>query len=191
MTPETLQPGWMHSDDQLPRPDVAQLFLTAMSSLAATVTVISAASPSGERNGITATAVCSLSTEPPMLVACVNRSSRLARTLTHTGWFTVNLLAGDQQDVAADFAGRGGLSGEDRFGGSQWWSHPTGAPVLQGAAASCVCHVSNSLQQATHLVVVGAVHDVILPVSSPPTPLMYHLRRFTTVNGTDLQGDSQ
>jgi flavin reductase (NADH)/flavin reductase len=184
----TLQPGWLHGDEQLPQPDVAQRFLTAMSSLAATVTVISATSPSGQRNGMTATAVCSLSTEPPMLVACVNRSARLAATLAQTGWFTVNLLAGDQDGVAADFAGRSGLSGDQRFRDEQWWTHPTGSPVLRGAAASCVCHVLNAMSQATHLVVIGAVHDVVLPDSGPSNPLMYHMRRFTTVH--NFEGDA-
>ena len=64
---------------------------------------------------MTATAVCSLSSEPPLLVTYINRSSTLARTLTQTGWFSVNLLTGDQEDVAASFVGRGGWSG-DRCG---------------------------------------------------------------------------
>ncbi len=174
------QPGWLHSDELFPEPDVSQRFLTAMSALAATVTVITAASPSGERNGMTATAVCSLSTDPPMLVACINRSSRLARTLTQTRWFTVNILAGDQEGIAATFAGRDGLSGDERFDPELWSSHPSGAPVLRGAASSCVCHVANGLQQATHMVLIGVVHDVILPACDAPLPLMYHLRRFTT-----------
>lgn len=174
------QPGWLHSDELFPEVDVSQRFLTAMSALAATVTVITAASPSGERNGMTATAVCSLSNEPPMLVACINRSSGLARALNQTRWFTVNLLASDQEDVAATFAGRDGRSGEERFDPDLWSAHPSGAPVLRGAASSCVCHVANGLQQATHMVLIGVVHDVILPESDPPLPLMYHMRRFTT-----------
>lgn len=191
MTTQIQQRGWSHSDEAASGPDVAQRFLTAMSSLAATVTVLAATSPSGQRNGMTATAVCSLSTEPPMLVACVNRSSNLATTLTRTGWFSVNLLSRDQESVAADFAGRGGLSGEDRFRDEQWEQHPTGAPVLKEVSASCVCHVANSLQQGTHLVVVGAVHDVLLPSGEPLTPLMYHLRQFTTVNARPIKGEPQ
>ena len=54
--------------------------------------------------------------------------------------------------------------------------------VLGGASAVCVCHVSNSLHQASHLVVIGRVLDVLLPEGPPPAPLMYHLRRFITVN---------
>jgi flavin reductase (NADH)/flavin reductase len=178
---QALQPGWLSPEAEEVGEQVSGRFLTAMSSLAATVTVVAATSPLGARTGMTATAVCSLSTEPPMLVVCINRSCTLARTLTQTGWFSVNLLAGDQEGIAATFAGRGGVSGDERFSDGVWSSHPTGAPLLGDAAATCVCHVANTLQQATHLVVIGTVYDVLLP-DRAPDPLMYHMRRFTTVH---------
>ena len=176
-------PGWMLDDEGAAyEQEVAGHFLTAMSSLAATVCVVAAASPSGDRFGITATAVCSLSTDPPQLVACVNRSSSMAKALGETGWFSVSILSGEQESVAATFAGRTGLRGSDRFDDQSWSRHTTGTPVLGGASAVCVCHVSNSLHQASHLVVIGRVLDVLLPDGPPPAPLMYHQRRFTTVN---------
>ncbi len=176
-------PGWMLDDEGAAyEQEVSGHFLTAMSSLAATVCVVAAASPSGDRFGITATAVCSLSTDPPQLVACVNRSSSMAKALGETGWFSVSILSGEQESVAATFAGRTGLQGSDRFDDQSWSRHTTGTPVLGGASAVCVCHVSNSLHQASHLVVIGRVLDVLLPDGPPPAPLMYHQRRFTTVN---------
>jgi flavin reductase (NADH)/flavin reductase len=183
MAAPSAYPGWMLDDEgRAFEEEVAGHFLTAMSSLAATVCVVAAASPTGERFGITATAVCSLSTNPPQLVACVNRTSSMAKALAATGWFSINVLSGDQEDVAARFAGRTGLQGSDRFDDQAWSRHTTGAPVLADAAAVCVCHVSNSLHQASHLVVIGRVLDVVLPHGTPPAPLMYHMRRFTTVN---------
>src|SRR5690242_8583033 len=117
-------PGWMLDDEgRAYEQEVSGHFLTAMSSLAATVCVVAAAAPSGERFGITATAVCSLSTDPPQLVACVNRSSSMAKALGETGWFSVNILAGDQEDVAATFAGRTGLKGSERFDDQMWTRH--------------------------------------------------------------------
>lgn len=175
-------PGWMPDDEgRAYTEQVATDFRTAMSALAATVCVVAAAGPTPGRTGITATAVCSLSSEPPQLVACLNRSSSIARQLHDTGWFTVNVLAASQEDVAATFAGRGGLAGEQRFDDALWSTHVTGTPVLRGATATFVCHASASLQQATHLIVVGAVLDVLLGADEPPPPLMYHLRRFTSV----------
>jgi flavin reductase (DIM6/NTAB) family NADH-FMN oxidoreductase RutF len=176
-------PGWMLDDEgRAYEAEVAGRFLTAMSSLAATVCVVAAASPAGERFGITATAVCSLSTEPPQLVACVNRSSSMAKALGATGWFSVSILSSEQEPVAAAFAGRTGLHGSQRFDDTAWTRHTTGAPVLSDASAVCVCHVSDSLHQASHLVVIGRVLDVLLPHGTPPPPLMYHMRRFTAVS---------
>jgi flavin reductase (DIM6/NTAB) family NADH-FMN oxidoreductase RutF len=157
-----------------------------MSALAATVCVVAASSPNGMRTGTTATAVCSLSTDPPQIVACVNRDSSIARMLACTGWFSVNVLAGHQEPVAGTFAGRAGLKGEARFAGEDWTRHVTGAPLLHGATASVVCHVAGSLHQASHLVLIGRVLDVLMPESAPPAPLMYHMRRFTTVSETLL-----
>jgi flavin reductase (NADH)/flavin reductase len=161
---------------------VAEQFKTAMSALAATVCVVAASSPSGERTGTTATAVCSLSTEPPQIVACLNRESSIARMLGVTGWFSVNILAGNQEDAGSVFAGRGGLKGEARFDEQEWTRHVTGVPLLTGATANVVCHVAGSLHQASHLVLIGRVLDVLMPEGTPPDPLMYHMRRFTTVS---------
>jgi len=181
--PASPYPGWMlDHEGRAYEEQVAQHFLTAMSSLAATVCVIAAATPDGERSGMTATAVCSLSTEPPQIVACVNRSASVAKALTLTGWFSVNILAGNQEDVAVTFAGRTGLQGSHRFDDDRWSRHVTGTPVLTRAAANLVCHVSNSLYQASHLVIIGRVLDVVLPEDETPAPLMYHQRRFTTVS---------
>ncbi|WP_088318994.1 flavin reductase family protein [Kineosporia sp. R_H_3] len=174
----------LYDDTHAPEDGVAERFVEAMSSLAAAVSVIAVTSPRSGRAGLTATAVTSLSAEPPMLVACLNRSSSLAKALPTTGWFSVNVLAADQQDVAEVFAGRTGLSGEDRFSAGTWRVHPHGVPVLEGAAATFVCHVGNSMHQSTHTVVIGSVHDVVLPAGDAPTPLMYHRRRFVTLGAT-------
>ena len=182
-SPAPSYPGWMPEDEgHAYERQVAEQFKTAMSALAATVCVVAASRPSGERTGTTATAVCSLSTEPPQIVACLNRESSIARMLGVTGWFSVNILAGHQEPVASVFAGRGGLKGEARFAERAWTRHVTGVPVLTGATANVVCHVAGSLHQASHLVLIGRVLDVVMPEGTPPAPLMYHMRRFTTVS---------
>ena len=185
-SPAPPYPGWMPEEEgHAYVRQVAEQFRTAMSALAATVCVVAASSPSGMRTGTTATAVCSLSTEPPQIVACLNRESSIARMLGVTGWFSVNILAGHQEDVGSVFAGRGGLKGEARFAGQDgqaWTRHVTGVPLLTGATASVVCHVAGSLHQASHLVLIGRVLDVVMPEATPPAPLMYHMRRFTTVS---------
>lgn len=175
--PGPQSPDALYDDTHEPESGVAERFVDAMSRLAAAVTVVAVNSPRSGRAGMTATAVTSLSAEPPLLVVCVNRTAGLARALPTTGWFSVNVLAGDQQDVAEAFAGRTGATGEERFAVGDWSTHAHGVPVLSGAVASFVCHVANSLHQATHVVVIGSVHDVVTG-DGAATPLMYHRRRF-------------
>lgn len=172
----------LYDDAHHPHDGVAERFVDAMSSLAAAVTVLAVTSPRWGRTGMTATAVTSLSAEPPMLVACLNRTTSLAKALPTTGWFSVNVLAADQEEVAEVFAGRTGASGEQRFATGAWRVHHHGVPVLDGALATFVCHVGNSMQQSTHTVVIGSVHDVILHPGEAPAPLMYHRRRFVALD---------
>jgi flavin reductase (DIM6/NTAB) family NADH-FMN oxidoreductase RutF len=114
--------------------EVSQHFLTAMSSLAATVCVVAASTPGGDRFGITATAVCSLSTEPPQLVVCVNQSSSMAKALEETGWFSVNILAGDQEGTAGTFAGMTGKKGPERFDDECWSTHACTRPATSSSS---------------------------------------------------------
>jgi len=173
---------WVYDESISPaHPERANHFLRAMGSWAAAVTVAAAASPTAGRSGATATAVCALSTEPPMMVICLNRESSLAKMLRKTGWFSVNLLAAGQEGIAEDFSGRTGLRGEERFG-SGWSAHHSGTPVLNGAVATCICRIVNSMQHATHTVIIGEVHDVVMSDQTPPAPLLYHDRKFTTLN---------
>ena len=79
----------------------------AMSHFATGVTVITSLDADGQPAGTTANAVSSLSLDPPLLLACLDRSSQtLAAVLAH-GAFAVNVLAASQAQVSANFARRG------------------------------------------------------------------------------------
>ena len=136
---------------------------------AGAVTVIAVGDP-GTRRGLTATAVCSLSDEPPTILACVRRTASAHDEIGRIGAFSVNLLASDQQDVAALFSGRTGVSGEDRFQG-EWVKMVTGAPVLSNALASLDCSVSEQHSFATHTIFIGSVRDG--RVRAEAQPLLY------------------
>ena len=68
-------------------------FKAGMRRLAASVNVITTRTPDGQRSGLTATAVCSVSATPPTLLVCVNRSGNSHAVLTSSGVFAVNVLA--------------------------------------------------------------------------------------------------
>ena len=83
------------------------LFKQGMRRVSGAVTVVTTRGPAGERRGVTATAICSLSVSPPAVIACVNRETWVGQFAPISRIFCVNVLARAQRDVAEAFAGRG------------------------------------------------------------------------------------
>ena len=132
-----------------------QDYRDGMARLATAVNVVTSDGPAG-RGGFTASAVCSVTDEPPTLLVCVNLSSRQADILRGNGVLCVNTLAYGQAEIAARFSTRD-LTVEKRFEGAHWSSLATGAPVLQGALAAFDCRIVERLERRTHAVILCEV----------------------------------
>lgn len=128
-----------------------QLFRGAMSRLSAAVNVVATDGKAG-LYGMTASAVCSVSDDPPMILVCVNRNARANEIFKANGRLSVNILAAGQSDISARFASSA-LSVAERFGEmSDWFALETGAPLLKDALASLDCSVASISEIATHSV---------------------------------------
>src|SRR5215467_5185081 len=115
-------------------------FREAMSRLGAAVHVVTSDGRAG-RSGFTATAVCSVSDQPPMLLVCLNRRSQGTPILRENGVFCVNTLDADAADLADVFAGRTGTAAAGRFAAGIWGTLATGAPMLARAVVAFDCRV--------------------------------------------------
>src|SRR5260221_12983341 len=82
----------------------SRLFKTAMRRVASTVCVLTT-EYEGRRWGLTATAICSLSAEPPSLIACVNREAEAHTAITLSRRICINVLSEEQIEVAQRFSG--------------------------------------------------------------------------------------
>lgn len=133
-------------------------FKVAMRQVASSVAVVTARSE-GVRNGLTATAVCSVSASPPTMLICVNRDASADRLIGESGAFAINFLTEDQHTVARLFS-TSKLAPEDRFAEGSWVSMATGAPMLEGALASFDCRVESRVVSGTHHVYFGVVAAV-------------------------------
>jgi len=111
----------------------------------------------GTRVGMTATAVTSLSTEPPSLVVCINKTASSFVGLVAGVAFSVNVLGAHQEEYADRFAGRTGLKGEARFTEGPWLTSPRGAPWLADSLATFECAVEDIVERHTHAIVVARV----------------------------------
>jgi flavin reductase (DIM6/NTAB) family NADH-FMN oxidoreductase RutF len=148
-------------------------FRKAMRTLASAVSIISTAAED-RRFGMTATAVCSLSMQPPALLLCVNQSASLHEPLLGAGRFCVNILHADQDELARRFSRQ---ESEDRFARGNWQADESGVPFLTDAQANVFCALDETYRHRTHSIVIGAVYRVA--VRDRVHPLLYQDGRYT------------
>jgi len=140
-------------------------FRRALGRHAAGVVVVTGPGPAG----LTATSLTSVSLDPPLVSFCVNRTSTTWPDLRRARLFAVNVLAGDQAEVAARFAVRG----VDRFGPPvRWRSGPDGVPILDGIVAHLLCEPYDTIALGDHWLVVGS------ELGTSGEPLLYHHGRY-------------
>lgn len=123
-----------------------------MARLGAAVNVVTTIGPDGPR-GLTASAVCSVTDDPPTLLLCINRESEMNEAFRSSGVLCVNTLAASQEDLSPLFAGFTGVAqGSARFEHGEWTTLVTGAPVLADAVVSFDCRVAQWTEIGTHTV---------------------------------------
>jgi flavin reductase len=154
-------------------PDLQVAFKSAMRRFAATVTILTAGNGDA-RSGMTATAVSSVSTDPPAILACVNRAASIHSSMKLSSPFCVNLLAADQGPLSSAFGGK--LPPEHRFSIGNWDIDDDGRPYLLDAQANIFCFVDAVLDYGTHTIFIGKVHAVRL--HGDVRPLIYGNGRF-------------
>ncbi len=151
-----------------------QSYREAMSRLGAAVNIITTTGPDGDA-GFTASAVCSVTDTPPMLLVCMNRNAKLNETFKATRILCVNVLAPEHQELSPVFASVGDIPMADRFAMSTWHRLATGAPALTTAAASFDCTIEQITEVGTHSVFFCAVKAIHL---GPSAGLIYHNRAY-------------
>src|SRR5271169_5277408 len=142
-------------------------FRLAMRRLAGGVSIITGAGPDGPL-GVTATAVTSLTAEPPSVLCCLNRSLQLETAVKETGRFGVNMLRTDHHDLAKRFAGMHGVRGSAKFEQGDWTILPSDVPTLSDSLVSFDCRVDDILEVGTHSIFVGLIADVHFGDSGDP-----------------------
>lgn len=146
-------------------------FKAAMRQLAATVTLVTTAED-GAHHGMPATAVSSLSADPPSLLVCINRQASMHGPTSRSRHLCVNLLATAQAGLCAEMSAR---RGADRFAVGDWHIGRHGLPYVADAAANLFCAVDAALDYGTHTIFVGRIEEIF--VASDADPLVFHAGR--------------
>ena len=142
-------------------------FRLAMRRLAGRVSIVSGVGPDGPL-GVTATAVTSLTAEPPSLLCCLNRSLELQAVVTETGRFAVNMLRADHRDLAERFAGMHGVRGSAKFQQGNWNNLASDIPALHDSLVSFDCRVDDILEVGTHSIFIGLITQAHFGESGDP-----------------------
>jgi flavin reductase (DIM6/NTAB) family NADH-FMN oxidoreductase RutF/DNA-binding GntR family transcriptional regulator len=137
-------------------------FRDIIGSFASGVTVITS-TLDGEPKGTTASAVSSLSLEPPMVLVCLNKTSSTGQAVASSRRFAVNILAEDQASEAMAFARKDG----DKFAGIRVEFGEQGEPLLADSLATLECHVVEEVTGGTHSVFFGEVERASAKSGAP------------------------
>jgi flavin reductase (DIM6/NTAB) family NADH-FMN oxidoreductase RutF len=152
-------------------------FREAISHFASGVAVITTLHD-GERVGMTASAVSSLSLDPVLLLVCINTTLKTHRAIDSSRRFVVNVLGDGQERLALHFA----RSVDDKFEGVE--TRPEhDLPVLQDAIAHFVCDVHERFPGGDHSIFTGLVRAC--GATPGQRPLVYFRSGFGSIADPD------
>lgn len=153
--------------DMSDSPIAPEQLRSAMSRFPTGVTVITALTGGGPA-GLAANAVTSLSLDPPLMLACVDRGSRTLRALEQAGRFGVNVLGSRAARLAVAFGSKAPTA-------EKWtdvgWEEAHGIPVLDDAIVWIGCELRDVISGGDHVIVTGAV---LATIEREGDPLLFH-----------------
>ena len=155
--------------------DEQRQFRAAMAHLSAAVNVVTTDGPGG-RAGITVSAVCSVTDDPPTVLVCVNQSSYTHDIFKRNGRICVNVLGAEHEELAVHFAGATRIPMEERFGWEIWDHDSADVPVLRDALVVLVGRITGHTVRGSHSVMFVEIERTIVREDSDG--LVYFKRQF-------------
>lgn len=138
-------------------------FRHALGRFASGVTVVTTRDDAGNLHGITVSAFCSVSLDPPLILVCIDKNTGSHHALSETDAFVVNFLREDQQHVSDRFASY--LPG--KFETVKYRSGINDLPVLEDALCNLECRKVNAHPNGDHTIFVGAIEKATVNDGEP------------------------
>jgi len=150
--------------------NTAELFREVFGRFATGVAVITSTGSAGS-GGMTANAICSLSLDPLLALVCFENRARTLPIVREAGRFAVNLLAVEQEPLAAVFASK--MPEAEKLDGV---GHELrdGVPVLDGALAWATCELEELIAGGDHTIAIGRVLSLGLAAAADAQPLLWY-----------------
>jgi flavin reductase (DIM6/NTAB) family NADH-FMN oxidoreductase RutF len=156
-----------------------EAFCRILGSFPTGVAIVTARAVDGTPRGLTSSAVCSVSLSPPLLLVCVDKTSRTLEAIRSSGAFVANILAAGAEELSRRFASKA----HDKFAGVRW--EPAGAaggaPILvDDVEAYAECLVEQTVDAGDHYVIIGSVEGGGVKAKGP---LLYFQGRYKAIAG--------
>lgn len=138
-------------------------FRAALGRFASGVTVVTTKDASGRFHGITVSAFCSVSLEPPLILVCIEKVTGSSRAIDDSGAFIVNILDRSQQALSEHFA----ATIPEKFEDVTYRPGMDGIPVLDDALVSLECRVTTTYDGGDHSIYIAEVENAEIKDGSP------------------------
>jgi flavin reductase (DIM6/NTAB) family NADH-FMN oxidoreductase RutF len=131
------------------------------------VTVVTTKNGDGSDEGMTVSAFCSVSLNPPLVLICIEKNASAYRALINAPGFVVNILAASQEQIARRFA----IVDIDRFEGVGYSRSQNGFAILDDVLGVIECATFAMHDAGDHTILVGEVEAAR---AQSGTPLLYY-----------------
>ena len=151
-------------------------FRRVLSHFASGVTIVTTCYGEQRPTGLTASAFCSVSLDPPLILICVDHKSQSFPHLRESGRFAINILHQGHEQLSRRFAS----TRLDKFEGVAFTMGTLGVPLIDAALAHLECRTVSAHVEGDHTIFVGHVEAVTVGEGEP---LVYYGGRYQRLRG--------
>ena len=151
-------------------------FRRVLSHFASGVTIVTTSDGEQRPTGLTASAFCSVSLDPPLILICVDHKSQSYPHLRESGRFAINILHQGHEQLSRRFAS----SRLDKFDGVAFKLGTLGVPLIDEALAHLECRTVSAHVEGDHTIFVGRVEGIGVGEGEP---LLYYGGRYHRLRG--------
>jgi flavin reductase (DIM6/NTAB) family NADH-FMN oxidoreductase RutF len=141
-------------------------FRAALSRFASGVTVVTTRDRENRLHGITVSAFCSVSLDPPLILVCIDRQAGSHYAFEQSRAFVVHILREDQQYLSDRFASQL----PDKFEGVKYRPGIEHLPVLEDVLVSLECRLVAAHDGGDHTIYTG---EIVVSTVNDGKPLIY------------------
>jgi flavin reductase (DIM6/NTAB) family NADH-FMN oxidoreductase RutF len=145
----------------------ADSFRAALGRFASGITIVTARDENGRDHGMTVSAFCSVSLEPPLVLVSIGHEASMFALLMEVEQIGISVLANSQEPLSRRFAD----PESDRFDGVGYTRGESGVALLDDALVHLECSVVARHEAGDHTILISGVDRA---AASDGRPLLYY-----------------